>query len=88
MSILVVPTIIIFGSNTCSGSEEIPSLKPLQHYGKSPCLMGKSTIHGNSRILKGEFQDPIDGGMLVPYSWPYFGWVYFLTQALHRPYIW
>ena len=37
----------------------------------------------------GEFQDPIDGGTLVPYVWPYFVGIFPEINALkNRPYIW
>ena len=36
-----------------------------------------------------EFQDPTDGGTLVPYVWPYFVGIFPEIKALkNRPYIW
>ena len=39
------------------------------------------TSHGSEVSSKGDLQDPIDGGTLVPYVWPYFAG----DIPLHRP---
>jgi D-hexose-6-phosphate mutarotase len=35
----------------------------------------------------GDLQDPIDGGTLVPYVWPYFGGISPYIGLKNRPYI-
>ena len=36
----------------------------------------------------GDLQDPIDGGTLVPYVWPYFVVIFTYIGLNNRPYIW
>ena len=36
----------------------------------------------------GDLQDPIDGGTLVPYVWPYFLGIFPYIGLKQRPYIW
>ena len=53
----------------------------------SPKIIDNCALHSYIKLPQWEFQDPTDGGTLVPYFWAYFVGIFTYIGLKNRPYM-